>query len=75
VPREARQVWTPAKRQIIAEWRTWANTNADIAKGESAFGAFYLHLERNNAQLLTFSADNKFETIRSWLAEEDLIKI
>jgi len=44
-------------------------------QSESAFGAFYLHLERNNAELLTFSADNKFETIRSWLAEEDLIKI
>jgi hypothetical protein len=73
MPREPREIWTPAKRQIIREWRTWADRHADIAKSDSAFGAFCSHLERDNAELLTFSDNNKFETIRGWLAEEHLI--
>jgi len=75
MPRGPREIWTSDKRNIIKEWRAWAARHADIVRDDSTLGAFYLHLERNRGELLSFSADNKFETVRSWLAEEGLIKI
>jgi hypothetical protein len=75
MPRGPREIWTSDKRNIIKEWRAWADRHADIARDDSTLGAFYLHLERNRGELLSFSADNKFETVRGWLAEEGLIKI
>lgn len=74
MPRAPREIWDPAKRTIIREWHVWAGKHPDIAKGDSAFGAFYVHLQRNASELLTFEADNKFETVRDWLAEEGLVK-
>ena len=74
--RPPREIWTPAKRDVIREWHVWVKKDPSTAEGDRAFGNFYLHLERNSAGLLlTFSADNKFEIIRAWLAEEGLIKV
>ncbi|HEV8465690.1 MAG TPA: hypothetical protein VGQ63_11905 [Pseudolabrys sp.] len=74
MPREAREIWTPAKRSIVGEWRDWAKKHPEMSKSESAFGAFYVHLQKNSRELLTFAADNHFETVRGWLAEENLIR-
>ena len=68
-------MWTPAKRNIVREWHNWAKNNPKTAEGDNAFGDFYLHLQRNTAELLTFSADDKFKTVCDWLAEEGLIKL
>ena len=73
--RAPREIWTPAKRDIIREWRAWEKQNPQSANEETAFGKFYLHLERDNAHLLTFSVENKFEVVREWLAQEGLIKL
>lgn len=71
--RAPREIWTPAKRNIIREWRDWAKKNPGSA--DHAFGRFWLHLERDSAELLKFSAENKFETVRDWLAQEMLINL
>ena len=73
--RPPREIWTPAKRNIIREWHNWANKNPQSAERETAFAAFYLHLERNSAELLTFPDANKFVTVREWLAQERLLDL
>ena len=74
MPRDRREIWSPAKRSIIGEWRNWAKSNPGAAAADDAFGAFYLHLQTNNAHLLTFPSDGPFKAVRAWLAEEGLIK-
>lgn len=73
MPRAAREIWSPAKRSIIGEWRAWAKKYPETAKGDTALSEFYSHLEKERAELLAFSAANKPETIRGWLTEESLI--
>jgi hypothetical protein len=43
-----------------------------MSEGDNAFGMFYLHLKSKTPALL---AEDHFETVRNWLAEEGLIKI
>jgi hypothetical protein len=74
MPRDRREIWSPAKRSVIAEWRNWAKSNPRAAAADDAFGTFYLHLQTKNAQLLTFPSDDHFKAVREWLAEEGLIK-
>jgi hypothetical protein len=38
-----------------------AAKHPEMSKSESAFGAFYVHLQMNSRELLTFAADNHFE--------------
>ena len=68
MPRDRREIWSPAKRSIIGEWRNWAKSNPGAAAADDAFGAFYLHLQTNNAHLLTFPSDGPFKAVRAWLA-------
>lgn len=72
MPRRPREVWSPAKRTIIGEWHYWAKSNLRMSEGDNAFGMFYLHLKSKTPALL---AEDHFETVRNWLAEEGLIKI
>ena len=74
MPRDRREIWSPAKRSIIGEWRIWAKSNPGAAAADDAFGTFYLHLQTKNAHLLTFPSDDHFKAVREWLAEEGLIK-
>ena len=74
MPRDRREIWSPAKRSIIGEWRNWAKSNPRAAAADDAFGTFYLHLQTKNAHLLTFPSDDHFKAVREWLAEEGLIK-
>jgi hypothetical protein len=55
--------WSPAKRSIIREWQLWKKNPAS-ADADTAFGEFYLHLQRQSAQLLMFPSDDYFKTVR-----------
>jgi len=73
MPRDAREIWSPAKRSIIREWRDWTKKHPEIATSDRALGEFYSYLEKKGTELLAFSDENKLEAVKTWLAEEGLI--
>ena len=44
MPRDRKEIWSPAKRSIIGEWRNWAKSDPRAAAADDAFDTFYLQL-------------------------------
>ena len=64
MPRDRKEIWSPAKRSIIGEWRNWAKSDPRAAAADDAFDTFYLQLQTKNAHLLTFPSDDHFSCAR-----------
>ena len=64
-----------AKLRILAEWRTWiGHQQAAVSHTVAEAETFYKELEQNKPELLTFDSPDKWEFVKTWLLNADLIK-
>jgi hypothetical protein len=56
-----------AKRAIIHEWENWSALHSDELSDPNVAEYFFRHLQMKRLNLLDFTAQNKWQTIRRWL--------
>ena len=63
-----------AKQKILAEWSSWASTNAiAVPRGADAL-AFFGYLQGYRSELLAFrSSGDKWQVVHGWLLNARLI--
>jgi hypothetical protein len=65
-----------ARRQILAEWRTWAPNHARAAPKPNGMDGlmFFADLQRTNSHLLNFKdRGDKWQTVHGWLLRDGLV--
>ena len=63
-----------ARRAVIHEWQNWSALNSDDATDPNAAAYFYRHLETKKPKLLDFPAEDRLQTVRTWLLAARCIK-
>lgn len=57
-----------AKRAILHEWENWSALHSDELSDPNVAEYFFRHLQMKRPQLLLFTSDRQFQTVRAWLA-------
>jgi hypothetical protein len=64
-----------AKMRILAEWRIWIGHQQATASHTPAEALeFFNEIEKSKPELLSFESVNKWQLVRGWLLDANLIK-